>query len=1230
MIPDSTKKLLISEDWTKIYQSFKNADFKSYDFETIKRVMISYLQENYPEDFNDYIESSEYIALIDLIAFLGQNLSFRIDLNARENFLETAQRRDSILRLAQLISYNPSRNIPSSGLLKVTGISTTDSVIDANGVNLSDITINWNDPNNNDWYQQFINIINSTLTSNFGKTELSKVIDGIQTELYRVNSDNPDVPIYNFSKSVNGTGMSFEVVSASFADENYIYEEAPRPGNLFNLIYKNDNQGSGSINTGFFCLFKQGTLSLANFNISNPVPNEIIGINTPNINNTDVWLWQLNKQGNFDSLWTKVISNSGNNVIYNSISNSQRKIYSVASRTDDQIDLNFADGVFGDLPRGEFRLFYRQSNGLTYVIKPEQLSGIVISVPYTNSKGQPHTLQLTLSLQYTVSNSVGSETNESIQLKAPQNYYLQNRMITAEDYNIAPLNAGSDILKVKSVNRVSSGISRYFDLKDVTGKYSNTNIFGSDGILYKEYSENIFDFTFTSRNEIFSILKNTVSGIVDDIRLRSFFYDKYSRPELVSLDLKWFEVNKTPGQSRGYFYNTNGNYKVGEEYTDNNLKYVTEGAKIKFSAPEGKYFDKDNNLIGLSESESLGFNPVDFVNAAKGTNSYKNYYVKTMNILPLYIGNSSFSTISGTRYGLYRDPDYNGLKNFVDLSLTNNWTIDSTDLLNLFFTSLSSSDAARSQSQNKIYYSLEQINVGYSPIYKELPKDGKKYIWATVKQVILDGAGVLEDGTGSIILSDRIPSDAIPIEILTRYPEILDYSFENEIVNLCSNYKNFGLTVDVITRGWSFILNSNLNIKDPFNLNTQGDVLDQNLDSSWLISFIWNGKNYRITSRILNYIFESEKETAFYVDNSSLNYDYTSNLIIKDQILLLPINLNSRSESIGENNIYQIDNLVIESDGFVDNSKVIISFYDYNNLGEISNPDSFSDIVESNYIYFKINSDRTKFNLTRESVIELDNEDLVTDSMKIDGQLFYFTNPNINVMKYWSSVTSLLVFTNDYIAREGRYDLKFQYSHNSGEQRRIDPSKSNIIDIYILTSTYDSEYRSYVTKNDLSEPLSLTSSELEKNYSSFLNEIKSVSDEIIFHPVKYKKLFGTRSNLQLQATFKAVRNTNVLTNDNNLKNRILTLINSFFNIENWDFGQNFYFSELSTYVMNSLTPEITNFILVPKLNSPFGSLYEIGCLPDEILISVATIDDIEIIDAITSTQIQSSNSLINS
>ena len=163
---DRQNRLLLAEDWKRVYQSYKNAEFKSYDFDTIRRTMIQYIRQNYPEDFNDYIESSEYLALIDLISYLGQNLAFRTDLNARENFLETADRRDSILRLARLISYNPTRNQCANGLMKVVSVSTTENVVDSNNLNLSGQTVSWNDAGNTNWNEQFTKVLNASLAEN--------------------------------------------------------------------------------------------------------------------------------------------------------------------------------------------------------------------------------------------------------------------------------------------------------------------------------------------------------------------------------------------------------------------------------------------------------------------------------------------------------------------------------------------------------------------------------------------------------------------------------------------------------------------------------------------------------------------------------------------------------------------------------------------------------------------------------------------------------------------------------------------------------------------------------------------------------------------------------------------------------------------------------------------------------------------------------------------------------
>ena len=399
-IPATNSKILVAEDWVKIYQSFRNADFQSYDFETLRRSMINYLEQTYPEDFNDFIDSSEYMALVELIAYLGQNLSFRIDLNARENFLETAQRRDSILRLAQLVSYVPTRNVPASGQLKIVGISTTDNVIDNSGTNLANSTISWNDPTNSNWYSQFITIMNSTMAGSyvFGKPYGRDTISGILTEEYRINSANTDVPVYGFSKNIGGTTMDFEIVPATFLNKPYIYEKAPVPGNSISVLYQNDNSGAGSANTGFFMHFKQGVMSATGFSIDTPVPNEIVGINVSNINDTDTWLWQLDANRNYSTLWAKVPAVTGNNIIYNTLNQNQRTIYSVTSRDQDQIDLNFADGSFGNLPKGQFQFFYRVSNGLSYSIRPEQMSGISLQIPYYNKSGQQHTLTLTLAL----------------------------------------------------------------------------------------------------------------------------------------------------------------------------------------------------------------------------------------------------------------------------------------------------------------------------------------------------------------------------------------------------------------------------------------------------------------------------------------------------------------------------------------------------------------------------------------------------------------------------------------------------------------------------------------------------------------------------------------------------------------------------------------------------------------------------------------------------------------
>ena len=151
-----------------------------------------------------------------------------------------------------------------------------------------------------------------------------------------------------------------------------------------------------------------------------------------------------------------------------------------------------------------------------------------------------------------------------------------------------------------------------------------------------------------------------------------------------------------------------------------------------------------------------------------------------------------------------------------------------------------------------------------------------------------------------------------------------------------------------------------------------------------------------------------------------------------------------------------------------------------------------------------------------------------------------------------------------------------------------------------------------------------SSDELYNIVSSSLNLIKTVSDEIVYHPVRYKILFGATADSSVQASFKIVKTPGQVLSDNDIKSRALTAINQFFSLENWDFGDTFYFTELATYVVNQLSPDIVNFVIVPRSTGlNFGSLFEIKSATDELFINGATVDDIEIITGITSSAIKS-------
>ena len=166
------------------------------------------------------------------------------------------------------------------------------------------------------------------------------------------------------------------------------------------------------------------------------------------------------------------------------------------------------------------------------------MRGVSISIEYLSRYNRIETISFRASLQYTVANASTRESIEDIRQKAPQQYYTQNRMVTGEDYNILPYTSFSSIKKVKAINRSSSGLSRYLDVLDTTGKYSSTNTFGEDGVLYADRYTEVLSFSFNSTIDIRRVVRNQVlPDIVAGREMMHYFYANVLEENPMNIEL---------------------------------------------------------------------------------------------------------------------------------------------------------------------------------------------------------------------------------------------------------------------------------------------------------------------------------------------------------------------------------------------------------------------------------------------------------------------------------------------------------------------------------------------------------------------------------------------------------------------------------------------------------------------------------------------------------------------
>lgn len=1203
-----------AENWDLIYQSFSKVNFTSFDFDTIKASLVDYLRIYYPETFNDLIQSSELIALLEMFAYVAEQLAYRVDMVSHENFITTAQRKQSILRMAKLISYKATRNIPVRGLVKFNSISTTERIVDSRGIDLSNLVISWNDANNSNWKEQYLLIMNRVLSSRFGQPQKSFGIGDVVMDLYSLKANNSSFTngVMPFTASTGLDSFPMEVVPSDL-DANGPFEREPDLNAPMTLIYANDGIGDGSDYTGFLAYVKQGTLTRIDYNILEQLPNRRVEFLPNNVNHIDVWVQEINDAGAITARWKQIETVNEQNLIFND-DRSTRKKFEVDTMENDQIAIMFGDGDFSEAPIGKHRFWMRQSANRSVVIPKNKVTNQTMSFTYVSSAGNTETCTMTFSLTTTLQNGSASESIEHIRQSAPATYYAQNRMVNGQDYNTYLLKDPT-ILRLKTVNRTFAGQPKFIDWNDASGSYENVKLFGDDMIMRYELGLNSQTTSLSGQALIDSVIEPLLNtpGVIN-----SMLHISATTPATIGVvsspRRSFIEDNRA-----GKFQSSNGIYVklidggaadgslkektamqglIDRHWYGEPLEYVEGTASqiwAKILDPD-LYPKDDSRIYAASVPRTIdGVNkfPPGDIGSGLQPIAEQDYFALRYNRYMTGVGNgliTLFDAPPGFPVGTSTTP------------LTETWTIEVNG------------DGSTLHVRSNLRGTFMSGTVGES--YQITPVGFQN---PTTFFTVSNGLTAFEPGDAFIVdVTSYLDAGNVVQTTMTA----------RSAATHGSGYRNNGIGIPgtINLNGWWEILSysqlphySGGQIVDGDEvLFTTDDTSVANKQHSWLI-FIRkirqqptnNVIGYEIHHRDMKLTVESGTTKFWYNDVDQILDNDTKKRVF-DNIKILRSNLSSDGLPLGKSQVYDVIGAVKDGDGVTDFHKLQVV------PSDLLQEDSSGDLVPDRLLQFET------FSADSYEYYELATPSIILDPILNPTQ---FADASNAVYAYGAfsdetltygrrpRMPSMLNNTNDS-------GLDFMWQHFAPYTNIIDPSVTNIHDAYVLTRGYYDSVISYLRGLSTSAPIAPTPLELRNSYSYLLAN-KMLSDTVVLHPGKLRLLFGNLAEPQFRAKFKVIRAPGASLTNERVKEELLNVINTYFDVSNWDFGETFYATELIALMHQRLPTEIASVVLVPIYSTnSFGDLFTVNCGFDEILQSAAQLTDIEVVEALTPTVIR--------
>jgi len=881
---------------------------------------------------------------------------------------------------------------------------------------------------------------------------------------------------------------------------------------------------------------------------------------------------------------------------------------------------------------------------MTYSIDPSEMSGITINLPYVSRTSRVETLTFTFSLQQVSNTALQRETIAEIKERAPARYYTQNRMVNGEDYTNFPFTLYNSIIKSAAINRSSIGVTRNQDLIDPTGKYSSTNVFGDDGALYvndRTYTTSFSTLSINVATSFLSLQLPPLLATTASVQYYQRYYPRYTGLYNGSSDNNcyWNQTSVSGNYVTGYFYITAVGgvdipVTVGS-YSSESTKYVSTGAQIKFVPPAGSHFDKNNRIqpgppnYEIGDTMEIWSGVIDVIgdgsNAGEGNLATGAGPITLSNFIPngaviAYDGGiiPQFDTTLGATLiqdiltQIELNQSFSLVYDNSKVATLERWSINTVKPVNptptSYFVTFIRNSVDNSYTvniQNTVYSfgSVEQVRFLFDGTQRIFdPRTGT--VLADTIAVLKNNDNLSNVGGGTLgrnyvlnVTGQQVQSDG--------YPD--DYQVTVSTIDI-----NTGVSADP-----DFFKNivgpdANSSVYPPV---SGSEIVFFNTDSSSLAGIVllptqavYNTSSITSEQTLANRVYDYPPGSVFYCSSGS-NTQYQLSRIDTvtwpdTQTLWFAGNTASTIRDDILNEIWTPYTKITAIDPVTANT------YTYAGLTAIAvnSTDANTNVTSYGITFGVVNGSTSAAPVTTVASVTFTPQ--FYQSYLVPG-----SNPKI---------INLNNVSKNYFTARGRGDLYFQYKHNTSNTTRVDPGTTNIIDLFLVTQAYYTQYQNWIrdTTGTVPLPPKPTINELQQDYGD-LNNYKMISDSVILNSVDFKPLFGMKAAPALRGTIKVIKSPSTTVSDSQIRSSVIAALNTYFTIDKWNFGDTFYFSELASYLHVQLGTLISSVVLVPAdPTQTFGDLYEVRSAPNEIFVNGATESDVIVISALTPSALQ--------